>query len=49
MRHNPTDPEYLKAEEGDTNIPDPIIVPVMKLEAEKRPISLFNSTVFLSK
>lgn len=42
------DPEYCKAEEGDTKIPDPIIEATIKLEAEKKPSSRFISMPLFS-
>lgn len=46
IKHNPTDPEYLKTAVGDTKIPDPIIVPTIILLAEIKPNSRFSSTTF---
>lgn len=43
-RHIPTDPLYLRAEAGDTKIPEPIITARMRLMAEKSPSSLFSPT-----
>lgn len=37
--HIPTEPEYFRADAGDTNIPDPIITAKMKLTAENNPSS----------
>lgn len=52
-RHIATDPEYRSADVDDTNIPDPIMVPIIRLVAEKRPSSLFSLTssmlMYLSK
>lgn len=45
MRHRPTDPLYLKAEEAEMKIPEPIMVPTMWQVAASRPKSLFRLTV----
>lgn len=37
-------PEYLNAGVGDTNIPEPIITPMIILTAARRPIFRFNPT-----
>lgn len=43
-RHNPMLPEYSNAAVGLTNIPDPIITPIIILTAAKRPMFCFNPT-----
>lgn len=44
IRHKPMLPEYFNASLGDTNIPDPIITPIIMLTAAKRPIFRCNPT-----
>lgn len=48
VRQRPILPEYFSAAVGDTNIPDPIITPIIILTADKRPIFLFKPTFSLS-
>lgn len=43
-RQNPTEPECIKADDGDTKTPEPIITPTIILIAEKRPSSRRNRT-----
>lgn len=40
----PTEPLYIRAEEGDMKIPDPIMTARMTLTAEKRPMLRFSLT-----
>lgn len=44
VRHRPTLPEYFRAPVGDTNIPDPIITPMIMLTADRRPMFRFKPT-----
>lgn len=46
IRVSPTEPAYRNAELGETNMPDPIIELIMKLDAPRSPSSLFNSILF---
>lgn len=42
IRHSATEPECSSAEEGATNIPEPIITPSIRFTAENNPSSLFK-------
>lgn len=44
IKHNPKEPEYWSIAIGEMKIPEPIMVLMMRLLAEKSPISLFSFT-----